>query len=541
MAQLLHQHRHDPSFLERVSFFKDVRNEGQMHASQDDIFKLFQPAAQILQGVYIVLDGIDECDDPDDLLLQFQRAFHGTCVRALLFSRPNVNFLQTALVEPQSIAMTRTSVEADLELYFSEQVEKLQDLNLITPVAEKHILVEHLLSGADGMFLWGRLMMNYLRSPILSRQSRLSIILNVEHPEKLDEMYLRVCSLIETGVRRSKELARSVFVFLTYSASQLSATEVYDAITNHSVLKEFNTSITEFETSQQDLTDFYRSIIMVCGGLVEMNNEDILVASAFRFIHHSVFEFFRMRGDSGEGSEPRRNIPRTSIFFCKIEAEAELALTSITYLLKRLPARPLSGDMLQRAGRPLLHVQFPFLRYAALYWPQHLREMARIDVGCADEVKFISMSFENVAVLVSELIGTKVKIMVWIEALYTFSSSPDWQLVLKSSLLQWADRILEVDRKFLDLSSEISALAAHLSELHSLWGAVLRDNPEQIWQDVTAFTPNRFFARNSATHVQHLEPARLSNTKSSSQPLTRISRVSETGDLLANLTIWPSR
>jgi len=82
---------------------------------------------------------------------------------------------------------------------------------------------------------------------------------------------------------------------------------------------------------------------------------------------------------------------------------------------------------------------------------------------------------------------------------------------------------LLIQKGFPNILSSASAFADHPAIMHSLWAETLRYSPEQIWNDVTTFTPSRFFAQAIASSVGYMAQASMGQLDLSQVPLCTIS------------------
>jgi len=108
-----------------------------------------------------------------------------------------------------------SALSVDIGCYLSRCPASLIDDDLLLPT-EIPNLVDHLIRGADGMFLWAKLMVNYLNSPALTPAKRLETIQHVIFPEGLEKMYDRILVFIGKQGKTERNLARNIFAWLTY-------------------------------------------------------------------------------------------------------------------------------------------------------------------------------------------------------------------------------------------------------------------------------------------------------------------------------------
>ena len=93
--------------------------------------------------------------------------------------------------------ISKASTREDIGKYLATQTGVLVEDNYFPPKTKPQSLVHHMLKGADGRFLWARLMIGYLKPPALTPSRRLREVSAVKLPEELAKMYRRIKSLIE--------------------------------------------------------------------------------------------------------------------------------------------------------------------------------------------------------------------------------------------------------------------------------------------------------------------------------------------------------
>ena len=80
-----------------------------------------------------------------------------------------------------------------------------------------------------------------------------------------------------------------------------------------------------------------------------------------------------------------------------------------------------------------------------------------------------------------------------------------------------------------------------ISAIVKAWEQSLKADPSEIWNDVTAFTPSRFFVQTSASSVQRIKSCQEVISNSKERPMFTVSKTSVGMTQLAVLSIWPSR
>lgn len=245
---------------------------GQTVASPSELVELLHICTRSLDLLYLVIDAIDECCNQDAVVRELLSLADSTNVKALIFSRPNVDPPFRQVTETERVTMEASSVKSDIKLYLTNQLTALSSEGYLPPDASTSGLATELLYGADGMFLWAHLMLAYLRSPAFTPAQRVSEIGGVRLPEGLPDMYQRILSQIRK-CPGAESLATQVFMWLTFSTEILTLEMLYQATVSYEPL--------------EDPTSFQHSVVVTCGGLLEVNEWNIL-----RFIHISVRNYF---------------------------------------------------------------------------------------------------------------------------------------------------------------------------------------------------------------------------------------------------------
>ena len=537
MAQILQQCRQDDSLLTKISFSMANVTGGQIIASQSELVELLHVCLQGRPKVYVVLDALDECEDSQALIRNLNRACQGSCVKTLFLSRPNVASLRT-VVKDNRIILNKQGIRHDVELYLSRKVDLLLSENLLCQTSSKRELLAHLGLGADGMFLWARLMVAYLNSPGRPRSQRLRTFKEVKLPEGLDTMYERILSLISRATSAERDLARKVFIWLSNAKSSLNKEALYEAIT---------TVDQAAKDSKYEYGDFEHAVVMSCAGLVEPAHSDGFGSQdSFRYIHLSVLEYFSVYSNSTTQQVLPKTANALSLVPSRVEAHTEMARSSLFYLTYRTPAQPLSGKLGVNCSPYLLEKNFPFLRYASLHWIYHLWEITTSLERVSDnEAELYETAIQNTYEILSGFISKKFVVMAWIEARYTFTFGGQDFPIDFGGLRQWCVWVEGKpvrDGKFdtHELFQDVMDFHQDLVTIHDEWSVMLYAHPDEIWGSIAAFTPSRFLAQNSATTVNSLAPKLLGKGTYSDSPLCTVSEVASSGAGFAVLSVWPS-
>jgi len=437
------------------------------------------------------------------------------------------------------LAIDRASTSGDIRIYLTKQIDMLIDDELLPHTAEPSRLVDHLIQGADGMFLWARLMMAYLNSTSLTQAQRFRTITDVTIPEGLDDMYGRILKLIVKSYPEERRLARQALLWLTYPKRNLTTFQLNEAITVK------NTE--PINGYSDELRDFQETIITVCGGLVELCGQEDTDSGrpSFRFIHLSVKEYFAKISKPHEVSiELQSLIPDKSI------ASLELAACCLRCLKSRTPPQP-PFRHIDSTSFLLGSIPTSIVGYAAAYWMDHLSDSI-------PKARFLDHSaFPTLMELVSETISclsdflnNQLTVTFWIHAYYLYArndflrSGHPPQVQYLTGWVDWVSKLPDTTcqlRDFDGVFRDLHELAHDIGSLARVWNDKLQKSPGIIWDEVNAFARSRFLYQSTTAKVTCLAPKRLETNTNSSRPLCDISATASDGSLNGVLSIWPSR
>ena len=361
LAQVLKHCEDDDELIDKLIFSMNKGASGQPQATKNELLDTISLCASCEKIQYIVLDGVDECNDSLELLTDLCKTFETTSVRMIMFSRPHVKTPRAmSAIRYQDIGKC---LSQDIKVYLFSRIDTMVEDDLLPPDVETRQLVERLLIGADGMFLWAALMMDYLCSSSLTRTKRLKEIQKIRSPEGLETMYERILRQLSLQNLPDQDFASWVFMWLTFSSRSLSAKELEYTFT----IRNAND-----EDASIDFSDFNATVVTTCGSLVERgilyHPKSMMEYTGFRFIHLSVYEFFAAR------------LNTESCFFILSKPDSHLVMTRamLHYITLNIPRMLTERQRLSETDWELVETQrmnddFPFLDYAIVHWIQHLR------------------------------------------------------------------------------------------------------------------------------------------------------------------------
>ncbi|KAI0451042.1 hypothetical protein F5B21DRAFT_507573 [Xylaria acuta] len=485
-------------------------------ASVEELTEAISQCLPHLPNLYFVLDGIDECIDADIL---FKKLCHWCGMSSLgvaIFSRPDLASLRKAKSEVARIELTRDVVRDALTAFVKGAIREILEDGLLPEALDNTTITHHLAHRAEGMFLWVRLMVNYLKSPAMTKSQRMQLIMEQDSPgfDRLDEMYCRIAIRIESMDAYSKNLAHRALLWVAHSS--LSSLELQEVLYPDG-----------WDLDAQGRTEYFdHAIIVSCCGLLEKGYNGI-----FRYIHLSALQFARHGSIAQGGLSPL--IPDASV------AGATMALSCLSYLADKIPEGPLSGRLAVSADPRVLSEQYPFLKFATLTWIRLL-----IDTMWKQNVGVESQMLEDVSQKAADYLASPLKLMTWIESIYTFGD------VFNTELHELRSAISDLERNSMNQGSTfpIHTLGEFLDDvllISNEWGDSLHNNPAEIWGDVTMFTASRFLRSTNAAQRESLAP-RLERedrggVRDVIKPTFSVAMSSSGGGQLAVLSIFPAR
>ncbi|TGJ87577.1 hypothetical protein E0Z10_g1236 [Xylaria hypoxylon] len=288
--QLIHAHRGDQLTLDSLAMIQSEQGSGQHVASTTDV----RAVVNILlrqHPTFIVIDGVDECNNPEALL----EAVRDVCIdhdcRVILLGRPNTPIPRQWKVYTSEnnwmVEIDSSSVSKDIACYLQDNlshliaegvlgsgVKKLEHLLQLTEMN----LISTLANAAEGIFLWVKVLLNLLQSPALSTAARLGILQKPTKLVSLDALYRRILDTLESSSVDEQELAQKVFQWLLFSAMALNTASLHTILAIHP-----GRPTTELDY----LTEYPQCIPRITCALVELDAS----RDTFVFLHLSFKDF----------------------------------------------------------------------------------------------------------------------------------------------------------------------------------------------------------------------------------------------------------
>ena len=515
---------------------------GQITATHFELVEMVEMLMQSNPRTVLVLDAIDECNNVRNLIEVLVKLSATCSTKLILFSRYNVRNLIQSVPSRFQIAFNRDLVSKDIQTFFSHAVNNLLEDALLPPLSDPVHIVAQLVNGADGMFLWARLMVNFLNLPVLTPARRLRVITDVVSPEGLEDMYDRILAVIEQSGTTTYSFVKRVCMWLLHVARPLETGELERAL----MLADRQ------EVDHDDrIVGFESTIYLACAGLVECTtlwNSDIHARCprVCRFIHLSVKGYLLSHDDSLWQSLKRKGESRRTFVPPAAVCHLESAACCLKQLLFASPSQPLSTLSAPEASDRLFNSVLPFSSYAASYWiDHHLRlsnpifQMQYYD-GPAAFQKTLNILLKDLSVF---LHNPKVT-SAWLEMFY--ATNPDKAERPDADVLRtWSTDVsrFEEDHPGLvdDLiaQNEVQEFSFDLAKVNREWGHNLSQRPGSVWDEMGAFVKSNYFVQSETTIATSRPPQSLKRPGSTTVPLAYISLSNHLS--LAVLSVWPSK
>ncbi|KAF2141544.1 uncharacterized protein K452DRAFT_250225, partial [Aplosporella prunicola CBS 121167] len=299
---------------------------------------------------FIVIDALDECSEPEELLEKLQPLLDGQLGLNLFLTSRKLDNISSYMNHPriQQCSLAAESHSKDISCYVKAQLdnrlrknkEKLWDQKLRVQIEEE------LCSKADGMFQWVNCQIDALSKCISDKQilAKLKTL-----PASLDETYVRALEGLCREFPDERPSLRCFFFWLVHALrplkiSELSCTMAFDAETKRH----------DFHAVPADPGD----VLQYSAGLFGLTDTDGTVG----LCHYSVKEFLTSE-----------KIKATSVsdFFAG-DAKSQLQVLDTCFSL--LCEEELStGQCWTIKALRLRKEDYPLLEYAAYHWLGHYK------------------------------------------------------------------------------------------------------------------------------------------------------------------------
>ncbi|KAJ8113403.1 hypothetical protein ONZ43_g5162 [Nemania bipapillata] len=294
--------------------------------------------------LYIVIDGIDECEDEKDMAHVIQWLIDqptlGTA-RWLFTSR--VSEIEKTMRRLQAVEMNPSpeDIREDIKRYLSSKISCEDCLRDWADECDDNFLIARFVSETLGK---------------LTSEADIRAELG-RFPKKLNGYYTRTLVKINARGRMEQIVARRIFIILSSAQQAVSIDELVDALAIQRGSQDYSALRLPKEELIRDL----------CGSLiiVEQHASEPDRSPLVKFCHKSVKDFFQQDPNTHDLGVDESLL---QYFVTPSDAHEEIGLDCLTYLMYNRYSKHLDLGFL--AG--IIPKEHAFLRYAATFWFQHL-------------------------------------------------------------------------------------------------------------------------------------------------------------------------
>ncbi|KAI9651417.1 MAG: hypothetical protein M1829_003023 [Trizodia sp. TS-e1964] len=327
--------------------FKIQRESMFSCSSLETLWSIFQSmiCEPILGPIYCILDGLDECENPSiKLKLIVLSREHPEFISHILSSFPRIR------LDPNE----KTKVNQDIDRFINIKVEELSALQNYPTNLSTHVK-EVFQSHAKGTFLWIGIV-----AETLQKYKATEVVEALGHfPPGLDGLYARM--LLQIDPMRQQMAAR-ILRWVVMAIRPLTLSELSIAV-----------KVTVDPSLPLSRKDIIKDCVSFCGNFLAVEADEV------RLIHQSAKDYLLRETPD---SDPVLEIFRVK----KYEANLEIARKCFFYL----QSGALADGPVNLKEKTTRLVAFPFLSYAAIYWPRHSRTLLR-----SEDIFDLSLPFYN--------------------------------------------------------------------------------------------------------------------------------------------------
>jgi hypothetical protein len=529
LAQALSYLQDNMHVLDAASLLIQKQRSGELVASEAEVDCMLSFALSQLDASTFVVDGLDECTESIVFLQKLQQICEQTTTKLLIISRPD--FMSPKEYRKSTyIKLDGSANLGDIRLYLQPRVKDLDELGLLPSTVTANQLIDSIVSRSKSIFLWAKLMIAYLQSPVVTPRARMEAMTNMVPLEGLDAMYGEILYSIDRRMQREREFVIKIFQWLVIAARPLTVSEFQAAA-----------AIRLHEETSPELDyirDIGSTITLLSGGLVEVAADNTV-----QLVHLSVTEFLTRRAPE---TVHRPTVPKDFRIDLR-ESHLSLASHCLSYLVYDVPGAPLSRALDTTADPGIAISTHPFLQYSCCNWEYH----ACRGFEEAERAKTPSYAEKvgSLLKLLGSFLAANGSLRLWVEGTYLFAAKPSarglkgilWPLSTWLSEI-CVDSAIDID----GMLQELRTLADGLDAINQEWADILQTEPNEIWDvNIGLFTfPGLFGSR----HVRLLvsgptteQAISMQEDLENDKSFILVSSVSLDGQQVATLSILPPR
>lgn len=439
-----------------------------------NLWDLFVKLASRFEGLYCIVDGLDECGDRRNFDLMQKLVSIKDAVpnsRVLITSR-NIadisdDYARCGGSEGSILRIVPDDVFSDNHSYIIHEIDR-SSLGLLSQDIRDEI-AQKIEAASDGLILYSKMMILVLSYPRVP-SSRARIMAKLQDlPKNLTELYDRIYESLLREMsdedQEEKELLQLIFTFAVFGTRPLTLAELREAC----MVKHGSKTLAKGDDIGDLFMDSARNIEHRTSPLIEV------VRGEIRVIHASAKQFLEAKSRSGndwlmmspEGSNYR------------------LLQLCMEYLCLSVFGGPLLGrERWKAVAKDDLLRSYPFLGYAAAHWSNHLEADFNTD---ASESARLVLPFLNSQSFVS-----------WVQAAIILSTYLDTLAHITYDIERW---ISKAPKELPDIFVVNEWLHGFRNAVYDWYGAIT-DSPTEV-HFIDQFSPLRS-SFNKPKHTQKL-------------------------------------
>ncbi|KAF6227691.1 hypothetical protein HO173_012021 [Letharia columbiana] len=337
------------------------------------LWQLFSTHVKNLTPATIILDALDECQDPSRLIQGLIGLSTLRSIKVIVTSRKE-SHLHNELKNVSSIEIAPEDINADIAAYVEAKIEASSRLS--HPLV-RDLVFTKLCNAHDGMFLWVYLMLKELKSCFSMVQVQDAL---AKLPTGLDGIYKSILQRLQTTLTRSSfDLCSKVLIWVVTAVvgSNLVLSRLHEGLTSLQRplgIDEIKQALTlHYEMDGDTLLTDDRSfpysdkdVELICGSLVTIRKGTLQV------IHLTVKEFLRSRHKKDRSAfssllvDPERGSLQLTLVCLRCVATNAEPLVDLGSSAPQIDWA-FETDTLDRC-----QARAPLLEYASFSWLVHL-------------------------------------------------------------------------------------------------------------------------------------------------------------------------
>jgi hypothetical protein len=429
-------------------------------------------------------DAIDRAENPTAQELSTKNSLELKCAAGILvFARPSVSVPDHVVCD--EVTFDRTLNQYDIEWYLKSNMDDIVGRGFLGKMSQSEVekTSKLIVSRADGMFLFAKLLIEHLKTEGLFVIERKEVLGKVVLFEGLEELYGAILSSLQ---RRLPPEARGnlqkAFEWTAESLVPLHFDQLQDAIR---VSRGCPISVDDI------IPNFQKQLGRFSGALLEQTSSGMVT-----FIHSTLVDYlYENRSKHREGNNHKHEF-----YLNRCQTRMRLGLYCTSFFSKSIPHGPLGGQSDITPSGEVIKRQLPILSYMVEYWTMHIEQCITAFIRHADEGSEALLKD-----LITELHSFALKrkaVMTWIEACWLFRIVPSMDAILASFRGRFQNSWTE---DLQNLTVDLSELSNDVQKLNQQWDHVLSAQPNEIWEpSILTLSKSRFWLETDKAKSQQL-------------------------------------